>query len=268
MQPPITSLQNQRVKDAIKLRDRRQRDKQGRILIEGVREVALALKSGVELVEVFACEPLCQSVEACRVLTEIQSSGVPCSAVTTQVFEKLSFGDRHEGLIAVALPPRQGLPAHDSIAKDALIVVLEAVEKPGNVGAVLRSADAAGARAVILADPATDIYNAHTIRASLGTIFSMHVVAASAVETLAWLRAGEYAMFSARTDSRQPYTQASFRGKTAFILGSESVGLSDVWRASDVSPIRLPMHGAADSLNVSVAAAILLYEALRQREAN
>ena len=147
-----------------------------------------------------------------------------------------------------------------------LVAVLEGVEKPGNVGAVLRSADAAGVSALIAADPRTDLYNPNAIRASLGTIFTMPVCEAAGGETIEWLRANGFRIFAARVDGAIPYTEADYRGRSAIVLGSEAAGLSPLWRGDDVQAVRLPMLGAADSLNVSVTAAVLFYEALRQRE--
>jgi TrmH family RNA methyltransferase len=146
-----------------------------------------------------------------------------------------------------------------------LVAVLEGVEKPGNVGAVLRSADGAGVSALIVADAQTDLYNPNAIRASLGTIFSVPVAAAAAADTLTWLRHRGLAIFAARVDGAVPHTEADFRGPAAIVLGSEAKGLSATWTGPDVTAVRLPMAGVADSLNVSAAAAVLFYEALRQR---
>src|SRR5262249_24554052 len=144
-----------------------------------------------------------------------------------------------------------------------LVCVLEACEKPGNLGAVLRSADGAGLSAVIVADSRTDLFNPNTIRASLGTIFTVPVAAASAADVLAWLRERRMTIVAARVDAARDYTGVDFSGPTAIVLGSEADGLTEAWRAPDITPVRLPMHGVADSLNVSATAAILFYEALR-----
>jgi TrmH family RNA methyltransferase len=145
------------------------------------------------------------------------------------------------------------------------VAVLEGVEKPGNVGAVLRSADAAGVSAVILADPRTDLYNPNAIRASLGTIFTMPVCEAASGDVLARLREHECMILAARVDGAVPYTEVDYRRPTAIVLGSEAAGLSPIWTGDDIRAVRLPMRGVADSLNVSVTAAVLFYEALRQR---
>ncbi len=187
---PITSLHNPRVKDAARLRDRRGRDKQRRILIDGTREIARALAAGVPLIEVFVAPQLCTSDSSRELLGELARRQVALLHVALAVFEKLAYGARSEGLIAVAQPPRHGL-ADLRLAEHTLVSVLVGVEKPGNVGAVLRSADAAGAAAVIVADAGTDLYNPNCIRASLGTVFTLPVCAASSAAALDFLRASD-----------------------------------------------------------------------------
>jgi len=260
----ITSLQNPHVKDAVKLRDRRHREKQGRILIDGARELQWAMAAGVRLVEVFVCEPLCRSEEARQLLFTLPSSGAAIYRVAEPVFAKLAFGERAEGVLGVAATPEAGLDRL-RLPDLPLVAVLEGVEKPGNVGAVLRSADGAGVSALIVADAQTDLYNPNAIRASLGTIFSVPVAAAATADTLAWLRRRGLAIFAARVDGSIPYTEADFRGPAAIVLGSEAKGLSPAWSGPDVTATGLPMAGVADSLNVSAAAAVLFYEARRQR---
>jgi TrmH family RNA methyltransferase len=180
------------------------------------------------------------------------------------VFAKLAFGQRAEGVLGVADMPR---PTLDNIAlpENPIVVVLEGVEKPGNIGAVLRTADAAGIAALILADARTDLYNPNAIRASLGTIFSVPVCSTTIDDVLPWLRRQGLHVVAARVDGSVPYTDVDYRRGTALVLGSEAEGLSDAWRADEVTAVRLPVLGVADSLNVSVTAAVLFYEALRQR---
>ncbi|MBN2473666.1 MAG: RNA methyltransferase [Pirellulales bacterium] len=260
----ITSRQNPRVKNAVRLRDRRHREKQGRILIDGARELSRAMAAGVALQEVFVCEPLCGG-EACRrLLVLLPECRAEILHVTEPVFEKLAFGSRAEGVLGVAEMPR---PTLDGLVlpEVPLVAVLECVEKPGNVGAVLRSADAAGVSALIVADGRTDLYNPNAIRASLGTIFFLPVCAATTAETFDWLRRHGLTMVALRVDGSVPYTRIDYRGPTAVVLGNEAEGLSDAWSADDVAAVRLPMCGVGDSLNVSAAAAVVFYEVLRQR---
>ena len=241
-------------------------------MIDGARELQRAIAAGVRLVETFVCEPLCQSDDARRLLAVLPQCGGDVLEVSRPVFEKLAFGQRAEGVLGVAEMPRptlthignsRGLTAPGAAP---LIAILEGIEKPGNVGAVLRSADAAGLSAVIVAEGRTDLYNPNAIRASLGTIFTMPVCEAASGDVLAWLRQRKMRILAARVDGAVPYTKVDYRGPTAIVLGSEAAGLSPVWTGDDVAAIRLPMLGAADSLNVSATAAVLFYEALRQRE--
>ncbi len=293
----ITSPQNPRIKDAVRLRDRRHREKRGRMLIDGARELRRAMAAGVQLFELFLCESLCHTADAQAILAGSVQADCEVLYVTEPVFEKLAFGNRTEGVLGVAAMPTatleevtcrlaldqkqtsracataglssraEAVPKRASREDAPLIAVLEAVEKPGNVGAVLRSADAAGIAAVILADPQTDLFNPNAIRASLGTIFTVPVAAASNAEVLAWLRQHRFSIVAARVDGSVPYTEIDYRRPTAVVLGSEADGLSDAWTAADIQAIRLPMLGIADSLNVSVTAAVVFYEALRQRDA-
>jgi len=285
----ISSLQNPRVKDAVRLRDRRHREKRGQILIDGARELGRAIAAGVSLREVFVCEALCTSDDARRTLAALPGWGGEILYVGEAVFRKLAFGQRAEGVLGVAEMPllklddieqRLGFgwggsstaaPSGSTTAaptkqrESPLVAVLEGVEKPGNLGAVLRSADGAGMQALVAADARTDLYNPNAIRASLGTIFTLPVCAATADETLAWLRRHSLAIVAARVAAAVPYTKVDLRRPTAIVLGSEAEGLSARWSGPDVTPVCLPMLGAADSLNVSVAAAVLFYEARRQR---
>jgi TrmH family RNA methyltransferase len=185
--------------------------------------------------------------------------------VPAEVFQKMAFGQRHDGVLAVAETPRRTLFELEPAGRGP-IVVLEGLEKPGNVGAVLRSADGAGAAAVIVAQPRTDLYNPNCIRASLGTVFTMPVCTTTTQEALAWLRQRGTRIFAARMDAKRTYTEVNLGDNAAVVLGNEADGLSQAWHAADITAIKLPMHGRADSLNVSAASAVLLYEALRQTE--
>ena len=267
MNTRITSLQNPRVKDAARLRDRRGRVQQGRIIIDGMREIERAIGAGVKLLELFVELNQLQPDAWQRLDAAARQCGATVYEVTPPVLEKLVFGSRSEGVVAVAAPPIHKLADLDA-ANLPLLAVLEGIEKPGNVGAVLRSADGAGVSAVIIADGGTDLYNPNCIRASLGTIFTLPVVTATATETLAWLRASGYQILAARVDAALDYSQVDYRPRSAIVLGSESEGLSPLWHVPDVQAIKLPMHGAADSLNVSATAAVLFYEGRKWRVAS
>lgn len=260
----ITSLQNTRVKQAAHLRDARQRQKQGRFLIDGVRELTRAIEAGIPLLEVYVCREQFTTDEGRRAIELLGKTTATVCDVTLPVYEKLRYGGRCDGLVAVAQTSRRS-PDELVLPAGPLIAVIEGIEKPGNLGAILRSADGAGVSAVIVADGGTDLYNPNAIRASLGTIFTLPIAQATAVDTLNWLRRQKLPIYAARVDATQVYTQANLKSGAALVLGSEALGLSDVWRTEDVVGLRLPMHGAADSLNVSATAAVLFYEAVRQR---
>ncbi len=264
--PPIlTSVANPRIKAAFALRERRDRDRAGLTLVDGARELRRALDAGVAVVEAFACEPLLAGPDARLVLDQLRSRGTPLQPVSEAVFARLAFGQRAEGLVAVVRIPSASLD--DLTVPDRpLVVVVEAVEKPGNLGAILRSADGAGADAVIAASPRTDLFNPNTIRASAGTIFGLPLGAGSTDEAVAWLVERRIRLVAARIDAETVYTDADLTGPVALVVGAEAEGLSDDWRGPGIVAVRIPMLGMADSLNVSVSAAILLYEARRQRD--
>lgn len=262
-EPALTSTKNPRVRAALSLRDRRDRDEAGLTLVDGVRELARALAGDAAVVEVFVDEDrLAQDGEA--VLVEAGRRGASIVPVVGPVLDRLAYGDRSEGLVATVRIPGMALAAL-RLPDDALVVVVEGLEKPGNLGAVLRTADAAGADAVIAADPLTDVFNPNAVRASLGTIFTVPVAAGSSSEIRDDLSRRGLVLLAARVDAETLYTDVDMRGPVAIVVGNEADGLTDTWSGPAVTPVRVPMLGAADSLNVSITAAILLYEARRQR---
>jgi RNA methyltransferase, TrmH family len=263
--PTLASPSNPRIKSVARLRDRRERDASGLTLVDGAREVRRALEAGVEVVEAFVCEPLLAGEDARVALDLLADRRVPVTSTTEAAFAKIAFGDRAEGLIAVVRAPSLRLDDL-TLLIDPLLVVVEGVEKPGNLGAILRSADGAGVDAVIAASPRADLANPNVIRASAGTYFAVPLAAAPTSEVIAWLRERRIRVIAARVDAERAYHKADLTGALAIVLGSEAEGLTNAWRAADTEAIRLPMRGVADSLNVSVAAAVLLYEARRQRD--
>jgi TrmH family RNA methyltransferase len=260
----ITSRQNSRVKNAARLRIGRERKQQGQFLIDGAREISRAVAAGVRCVEAFVCEELCNSDETRQLLSALEAVDADILSVSQEVYAKLAFGEREDGIVVVAETPRRSLGDLQLPIKP-IVAVLEGIEKPGNLGAILRCADAGGVDAVIVADGRTDLYNPNTIRASLGTVFRANVCETTSVEAIKWLRHEELQIVAARPDAQTVYTQIDLRGGVAVVLGSEAEGLSDNWRDADVTAVHLPMRGMADSLNVSTTAAVLFYEALRQR---
>lgn len=261
----IHSVQNERIKKAVRLRDRRGRQRQGRIIVDGCREVQRALCSGVRPLEVFVSDAHARDARIQTITAMLAPHGIEATMVTDNVFRKLAFGDRTEGIVLVAAEPCLNL--EDLILpRQALVCVLEGVEKPGNVGAILRTADAAGIDAIIIADAGTDLYNPNAIRASLGAIFHLPLCAAPSPAVVQWLRTQQFAIFASRIEAARHYASVDYRGKSALVLGSEAEGLSDTWTGNEITAVTLPMLGIVDSLNVAATAAVLCYEALRQRQ--
>lgn len=259
----ITSRHNPRLKQAAKLRDSRERRKTGRLLVDGARETLRALAAGVEPVEAFVDEarPTERTAEA---LAELTRRGVEIFPTASDAFAKLAYGDRADGVILVATAPVRGLG--DLVLPDApLIAVLEAVEKPGNLGAILRTADGAGVDAVIVADPRVDLFNPNAIRASVGAVFREGIAVTTSEQARAWLTEQGLPVYATRPEAEASYATADFAAGCAIVLGSEAEGLSPEWDRV-ARGVSLPMHGVADSLNVSAAAAVLFYEARRQRD--
>jgi TrmH family RNA methyltransferase len=260
----ITSTTNDKVKRAIALRDRRERDRTGLMLIEGIRELSRAVEGGVSLEVVFSCPAVPAGDDARALLASLRSREIRIAEVTARVFEKLALREGSGGLIAVARQPGAGLERLPR-SGEALFLVAHAIEKPGNLGAVIRSADGAGASGVIACDAGTDLYNPNTVRASIGTIFAVPTVSAAADETIAWLRETGARIVAAAPGKGTLYTEIDFPGRAAIVVGAEDAGLPGFWIEAADALATIPMRGAADSLNVSATAAILLYEALRRR---
>jgi len=259
----ITSVKNPRIKAVADLRDRREREAAGLTVIDGSRELARALAGGALVIDAFVDWERLDAVGRLAV-ADAHRRGTQVTEVSSPVLDRIAYGDRAEGVVATVRIPDLALD-RCRIPAEPLVVVLEAVEKPGNLGAVLRSADGAGADAVIAADPRTDLFNPNAVRASVGTIFALPVASGSSADVLAWLRAKGIRIVTARVDAPGAYTETDLRGPVAIVLGSEADGLAPIWDGDDVTAVSLPMLGVADSLNVSTAAAILLYEARRQR---
>jgi RNA methyltransferase, TrmH family len=262
--PDLTSTANPRVKAVAGLRNRRDRDSTGRTIVDGAREVRRAIESGITIDEAFVCVPLLQGAEARVAFDRLTDAGVRITTTSPTVFEKVAFGERAEGIVAVVRVPSLALDDLQ-LPADPLVVVLEAVEKPGNLGAVMRSADGAGADAAIVADVRTDPFNPNVIRASAGTVFSVPLAVAPVEAVITLLRERGIRIVATRVDAATAYTDADLRGPLAIALGSETEGLSEQWAGDGIEAVSLPMLGIADSLNVSVTAATLLYEARRQR---
>jgi len=268
----IASPTNPRIKAVVKLADRRTRDAARRTVVEGVREVGLALAAGVAPVEAYVCPELIAGPEAeraARHLVGLAASGMTeLFYVSPPVFEKIAYRGNSGGLLLVIAYPNPSLDALTFRAAPFVVVVEEA-EKPGNLGAVLRTADAAGIDALIVptlpGSSGTDLHNPNVIRASLGAYFTVPTVAAPAGEAIAWLRRRGIALVATTPAAETLYTAADLTGPVAVVMGSEAWGLSETWLAAADMRVRIPMAGQVDSLNLSAATALVVYEVVRQR---
>lgn len=256
----ITSTQNAKVKHVVALQQKSaQRRKEGLFVVEGRRELMHCIEAGYEVAECFILSSL-------EDLANIGNLG-KIFTVSPQVYEKMAYRGSTEGVIAVVREKQRSLDDLQ-LSASPLIIVLERVEKPGNLGAVLRSADAANVDAVIICDPLTDLYNPNLIRSSIGAIFSVPCVACSSEDCIAFLKARGIQILTAQLQDSSLYYDTDMLRATAIVMGTESTGLTEVWRQAADAHIRIPMLGQLDSLNVSVSAAILLFEAVRQRNSN
>lgn len=259
----ITSPANARLRTLVRLRRRRDRDAAGVTLVDGVEETSLALRSGARVREAYWCPDL-DDGRAAPLLDALTERGVPLVQLSRVAFEKVAYREGPDGMLAVLDAPGATLAEFDPPTPEFLLVA-EHVEKPGNLGAILRTADAAGVDGVLAADPVTDWGNPNVVRGSKGAVFSVPVVSAGSEETLAWLRRRGVALVAATPDTDVLHTEADLTGPIAIAVGAEKEGLSDAMlEAADIR-VRIPMVGHVDSLNVATSAAILLYEAVRQR---
>ena len=274
----ITSAQNPKIKNLLLLQEKsKARREQGLFVVEGRRELEHCLEGGFKIKTVFVCPEIAgftgeEALSSASLrdpiranATESASSPVNCIEVPEVLYRKIAYRDSTEGIMAEV--QYKALSLEDlRLPEHPLVVVLESVEKPGNLGAVLRSADAAGADAVLIGDPLTDLYNPNLIRASIGAVFTVPVVAAPSAEIIPFLKARGIQILTAQLQDSSLYYDVDMRRGTAIVMGTESTGLTQVWRQAADAHIRIPMLGRLDSLNVSVSAAILLFEAVRQRQ--
>jgi len=260
----ISSLTNPRIKRVVKLKQRKGRDEEGLTVVDGLRETSRAREAGIPFEELYLCPELLEKFAGPQALAQVRAWGATADEVSKEVFAKISFGDRHEGVAAVIRSRSFPLDA-SRLLKNPLVVVVEHVEKPGNLGAILRSCDGAGVDAVIVADTQTDLWNPNVIRASTGIVFSMMLMQADGKQVKEFLDKQGIRVLAAAPQGGQDYFSVDLKGALALVVGAEDEGLSDFWLSSDALRISIPMRGRADSLNVSNTAAILAYEALRQR---
>ena len=259
----ITSAQNPKIKDLLALQEKsKERRKKGLFVVEGRRELLHCIEAGYEPYSIFFCPEIIGEKD----LDEIAEAAGGCSffEIPQHLYDKVAYRGGTEGVIAELRCKEMSLDAL-KLKDNPLVVVLEAVEKPGNLGAVLRSADASGVDAVIVCDPLTDMYNPNLIRSSIGAIFTVPVATASSEDTIKWLKANNIKIYTAQLQDSEWYYDTDMKGGTAIVMGTEATGLTDAWRKAADAHIKIPMLGKLDSLNVSVSAAILMFEAVRQR---
>lgn len=258
----ISSPHNPFIKELVQLKDKSKlRKRTQRFIIEGKRELSLAIKGGYQVETLLFYPDLFSETEA-------QSLGkykIEIISISKIVFEKLAHRDSTEGIIAVVISKSHRLEDLKFQSKHPLILVAEGLEKPGNIGALLRTADAANLDAVIIANPNSDLYNPNIIRSSVGCLFTNQIAMASTTETIDFLKKSNFNIYSAILQESETYHLVDFTGPSAIVVGTEATGLTEHWRTESTQNIRIPMQGVIDSMNVSVAAGILIFEAKRQR---
>ena len=258
----ITSSQNTYIKQLVQLKDKsRERKKLGLFLIEGVREISLAIKGGYELETVLFYPELFSEEKR----NDFINQEINIIEISKEVYQKLAYRDTTEGILAVAKTKPNSLDHLKLERKNPLILVAEAPEKPGNIGAILRTADAAHVDAVIIANPKTDLYNPNIIRSSVGCVFTNQIAVGSTNEIINFLKQNNISIYCAALQASVNYHTQDFTTSTAIVVGTEATGLSEEWLENSAQNIIIPMQGEIDSMNVSVAAGILIFEAKRQR---
>ena len=260
----ITSLQNPGIKNVVKLRRRADRDEQGLLIVEGYRELKRALENNRRPVSLFYCMDFFLGKNEPELISRCRDAGVEILSCSRAVFAKMAYRERPEGLLALIPQVKNDLSGL-KLPAAPLLIVAEAIEKPGNLGTILRSADAAGADAVIVCDRCTDVNNPNVVRASVGALFTVPLAETSSAEAIQWLHGKKIQILAASPHGKLAYTQADLRRGTAIVVGAEQYGLSAQWMKAADLQVRIPMHGQIDSLNVAAATTILLFEAARQR---
>lgn len=258
----ITSLQNPAIKNIVKLSKSKERKAQQLFVIEGARELSLALQSGYRVEAAYVCGEMFEKTKYPDVLNSLPDRVI--SEITPAVFEKIAYRENSDGVVALAKPKTHGL-ADIKLSSNPFVIILESVEKPGNLGAILRTADAAAVDAVIVCDPLTDLYNPNVIRSGVGGLFTVQTAVCSSQDALAWLKANNISSYAAELRAAEFYQEIDFRLPSAIVMGTEAEGLTHFWLKNATKRIKIPMRGKIDSLNVSVSTAVITFEAMRQR---
>jgi TrmH family RNA methyltransferase len=259
----ITSIQNSYIKSLIKLQEKaRERKKQGLFIIEGKREISLAISSEYEFDSILFCPKIISEKE----IIQLFNQNINRIEISIEVYQKLAYRDSTEGIIAVTKTKDLSLNKIQLNNKKPLILVAEGIEKPGNIGALLRTADAANVDAVFIATPKSDLYNTNIIRSSVGCVFTNQIALGTSEEIIAFLQKNNIDIYAATLQNSNEYHQQDYTNSAAIIVGTEATGLSNIWRTVATKHINIPMQGKIDSMNVSVSAAIIIFEAVRQRK--
>lgn len=261
----ISSVQNSLIKKALLLKEKsRERKKTGLFLLEGMRELQIASRAQYEINTIFFCENILEDAQNNEFLKSFPADKL--ISVSTEVYKKIAHRDTTEGIMAIAKSKDHQLSNLKFDSPNPLVLIVEAPEKPGNIGALLRTADAANLDAVFIANPKTDLYNPNIIRSSVGCIFSRIVKVGTTQEIIEYLKRARFQIYCAALSASKEYTNVNFDGPTAIVVGTENTGLSIEWLNSSTQNIIIPMEGEIDSMNVSVSAAVLIFEAKRQRK--
>jgi TrmH family RNA methyltransferase len=258
----ITSLQNPSIKNIIKLSKSKERRDQQLFVIEGARELSLAIDSNYRIEAVYVCRDKLRDTKYPQVLSSVPDNDV--IDILPAVFEKIAYRENSDGLVALARPKSHRLE-DIQLSANPFIILLESVEKPGNLGAILRTGDAAAADAVVVCDPQTDLYNPNVIRSGVGGLFTVQTAVCSSEEAFEWLTVNNIRIFAAELEASEFYQDIDFTQPSAIVMGTEAEGLTDYWINNATKRIKIPMRGKIDSLNVSVSTAVLTFEAMRQR---
>jgi len=261
----ITSLQNDRIKNVVKLRNRRDRDKQQKMLIEGYRSLLRASNNNITVNEFYFCPDYFIGGNEYKLIDKYKENGAQIIEVSKNVFQKMSYRDRPEGLLGVA-PYFSKTLADLDMSKPPFLVVAQSIEKPGNLGTIIRSTDGTDADGLILCDRCTDLFNPNVITASTGICFALPIIETTTEECLEFLKENNIAILSATPHADVFYTDVDMTQATAVIVGAEQYGLTEEWMKESTLNVKIPMLGQADSLNVATATTLLLYEVLRQRQ--
>lgn len=264
MKKVITSTQNSYIKELVQLKGKsRTRKKNQTFLVEGLREITLALKGGYIIENLLIDTSILKEELLVDILT---NNDIEIIEISSEVYKKLALRDTTEGVIAVVKFKNLSIKELQLTTKNPLILVAEAPEKPGNIGALLRTADAAGIDAVLIANPKTDMYNPNIIRSSVGCIFTINIATGTTEEIIDFLKQKNINMYGAALTASVEYQTIDYTQPSAIVVGTEATGLTDEWLKNTTKNIIIPMRGAIDSMNVSVSAAIILFEGVRQRQ--